>query len=105
MMPSLAARTSLIEHLRACGVQAVFHYVPLHLSPMGRKFGGKEGDCPVTEERAERLVRLPMFHELSADDQGRVIDAVTSWAGTSAAAGGGSHQKPARAEAAPSALP
>src|ERR1019366_4528931 len=45
LLPSLQARTALIAHLKTCGILAVFHYLPLHLSDMGRKFGGREGDC------------------------------------------------------------
>ena len=42
----------------------MFHYVPLHTSPMGAEFGYKKGDLPVTEDLAERLVRLPFYHEM-----------------------------------------
>lgn len=76
LMPSLEARTRLIAHLRERLILAVFHYLPLHLSAMGRTFGGHEGQCPVTEEVADRLVRLPLFFQLSDDDQARVIEAV-----------------------------
>jgi len=80
MLPSLAARTRLIEHLKARGILAVFHYQPLHLSDMGRKFGGQKGQCPVTEDVADRLLRLPLFHGLSVEDQGDVIAAVCGFA-------------------------
>lgn len=73
---SLTARTALIAHLRAAGILAVFHYLPLHLSPMGRGLGGAPGDCPVAEDISDRLVRLPLYHSLSDDDQGRVIAAL-----------------------------
>jgi dTDP-4-amino-4,6-dideoxygalactose transaminase len=76
LMPSLEARTRLLASLRARQVLAVFHYLPLHLSEMGRRFGGYEGQCPVTESVADRLVRLPLFFQLSDADQQRVIDAV-----------------------------
>jgi len=82
LMPSLEARTRLLAFLRARQVLAVFHYLPLHLSDMGRRFGGHEGQCPVTESIADRLVRLPLFYQLSDADQERVIDAVM--AGTEA---------------------
>ena len=58
------------------GIQAVFHYQPLHLSPMGRRFGGRAGDCPVTETVSDRLLRLPLFYELGDDEQEEVIDAI-----------------------------
>lgn len=80
LLPSLAARQALIAHLRARGILGVFHYLPLHLSPMGEQFGGKPGDCPVTESVSERLLRLPFFYTLSSDEQQRVIDGVRSFA-------------------------
>ena len=61
-----AARNSLIEALRGKGILAVFHYVPLHLSPMGEKFGCARGDFPVTEHEAARLARLPLFVDLAS---------------------------------------
>ncbi len=76
LMPSLEARTRLITHLRERLILAVFHYLPLHLSTMGRRFGGHDGQCPVTEDVADRLVRLPLFFQLNDEDQARVIEAV-----------------------------
>lgn len=76
IMPSAEARSELIESLRVKDINAVFHYVPLHTSRMGRLFGGAPGNCPVTEDVSERLVRLPFFNDLSEADQTRVIDAV-----------------------------
>jgi len=71
-----AERHTLIAHLNARGISAVFHYLPLHLSAMGRGFGGKPGDCPVTEDVSDRLVRLPLSAGLTEDEQRRVIAAV-----------------------------
>jgi dTDP-4-amino-4,6-dideoxygalactose transaminase len=79
LLPSLDARQSLIAHLRALGIVAVFHYQPLHLSEMGERFGGRRGDSPVTEEISDRLVRLPFYNDLSEQDQRAVIEAVESW--------------------------
>jgi dTDP-4-amino-4,6-dideoxygalactose transaminase len=79
LLPSLDARTRFLGHLRARSILATFHYQPLHLSDMGRRFGGVDGQCPVTEDVSERLVRLPFYFELGADDQARVLDAVTSF--------------------------
>jgi dTDP-4-amino-4,6-dideoxygalactose transaminase len=76
LLPSQSERDALIRHLRARGILAVFHYVPLHTSPMGLRFGGKPGQCPVTEDISARLIRLPFFNDLSVDDQSRVIEAV-----------------------------
>lgn len=61
---SATERGALLAHLKAAGVHAVFHYVPLHASPAGRKFGRSAGALPVTEDLAERLVRLPLFYNL-----------------------------------------
>ncbi|HXT24652.1 MAG TPA: dTDP-4-amino-4,6-dideoxygalactose transaminase [Candidatus Eisenbacteria bacterium] len=80
MMPTLAARQALIGHLKAREILAVFHYLPLHLSEMGRRWGGKEGDCPVTEAVSDRVVRLPFYNELSEADQARVVTAVSEFA-------------------------
>jgi len=76
LMPSLAARQALIAHLKDRGIMSVFHYQPLHLSAMGRRFGGKPGDCPVTEDSSDRLLRLPFYYGLTEDDQARVVNAV-----------------------------
>lgn len=73
LMPSEECRDRLIAYLRERGIHAVFHYLPLHLSAMGRQYGGKEGDCPVTEEISGRLVRLPLYYGLSEEDQAKVI--------------------------------
>ena len=76
VMPTAEQRTRLIGELKSKGILAVFHYLPLHLSAMGRRFGGQPGDCPVSESVSERLVRLPFYTSLSSEDQERVIDAV-----------------------------
>lgn len=80
LMPSLDARTALIEHMKARHILVVFHYQPLHLSEMGRRFGGRVGQCPVTEDVADRLVRLPLFYQLTDSDQTRVINGVRMFA-------------------------
>jgi dTDP-4-amino-4,6-dideoxygalactose transaminase len=76
LMPDLDARQRLIGYLREQGIYSVFHYLPLHLSDMGVKFGGKPGDCPVTERVSDQLVRLPFHNGLSHNDQEQVIDAI-----------------------------
>jgi dTDP-4-amino-4,6-dideoxygalactose transaminase len=73
LMPSLEDRQALIEHLRSRGILSVFHYLPLHLSDMGRKFGGHEGDCPVTKHVSDRLLRLPFYYDLTEADLARVV--------------------------------
>jgi dTDP-4-amino-4,6-dideoxygalactose transaminase len=79
MMPTLAARQALIAHLKGREILSVFHYLPLHLSEMGRRWGGKEGDCPVTEAVSDRVLRLPFYNELSESDQARVVKAVSEF--------------------------
>ena len=81
LLPSLDVRQALIAHLKAHGILAVFHYLPLHLSDMGRAFGGQVGDCPVTEDVSDRLLRLPFYNDLMEDEQMRVIHALNSFEG------------------------
>jgi len=81
LLPTDEARDRLIAHLKQRRILAVFHYVPLHLSPMGIRFGGRAGDCPVTESVSSRLVRLPFYNQLTRPDQNRVIEAVTDFTG------------------------
>lgn len=76
VMPSLEARQALIKHLKENGILSVFHYLPLHLSNMGARFGGKPGQCPVTERISDRLLRLPFYNDLSASDQAEVVDRI-----------------------------
>ena len=76
LMPSLELRQKLIQYLRDLGIYSVFHYLPLHLSDMGQRFGGKPGDCPVTEDVSDRLVRLPFHNGLSSSEQELTIEAI-----------------------------
>lgn len=81
LLPSLGQRQALIAHLRDHGILSVFHYLPLHLSEMGRRLGGMEGDCPVTEAISDRLLRLPFYNDLTEPDQARVVAAITQFGG------------------------
>lgn len=83
LLPTLEDRQALIGHLKARGILSAFHYLPLHLSKMGRQFGGREGDCPTTEEMSGRLLRLPFYNDLSEADQASVIDGVRGFNGWS----------------------
>jgi dTDP-4-amino-4,6-dideoxygalactose transaminase len=76
IFPALESRQAFIRHLRAQGIQAVFHYLPLHTSQMGARFGWREGDCPVTEQISDRLVRLPFYTALTSAEQEMVLDAI-----------------------------
>jgi dTDP-4-amino-4,6-dideoxygalactose transaminase len=81
LLPKLEERQALIAHLKSRGIYAMFHYLPLHLSAMGRKFGGSEGDCPVTEQISDHLLRLPFYNDLTEEDQDRVVAAITNFQG------------------------
>jgi dTDP-4-amino-4,6-dideoxygalactose transaminase len=81
LLPSPEWRQALIAHLKARGILSVFHYQPLHLSQMGRRFGGRPGDCPVTEDVSDRLLRLPFYTALTEADQARVVEAVCDFDG------------------------
>lgn len=76
LMPTLDERQRLIAGLKERGILSVFHYLPLHISPMGERFGGRPGDCPVTESVSDRLVRLPFFNDLTEAEQERVVAAI-----------------------------
>ena len=73
---SFDERTRLIQHLQAKGILAVFHYVPLHTSPAGRKYGRVCGDMGVTEDISARLLRLPLYYEMGDEDLSRVVASV-----------------------------
>jgi dTDP-4-amino-4,6-dideoxygalactose transaminase len=76
LMPSLEARQGLMARLRSKEILSVFHYLPLHLSEMGLRFGGRQGQCPVTEDVSDRLLRLPFYNRLSESEQDLVIETV-----------------------------
>ena len=76
IMPSLNIRTAFIEYLNENGIPALFHYLPLHLSGMGKKFGGKVGDCPITEDVSDRLVRLPFYNDISIENLKRIRETI-----------------------------
>ena len=81
IVPSFAYRQGLIAHLKQQGILSVFHYLPLNQSEMGRKWAAREMPCPVAEDLSARLLRLPFYNDLSEAEQGRVIEAVTSFRG------------------------
>ncbi len=76
LMPTLEERGALIQHLADQGIRSVFHYLPLHLSDMGQQFGGRPGDCPITEDVSDRLLRLPFYNDMSQEEQQLVIAAI-----------------------------
>ena len=83
LAPNLNARQAMLADLKAAGVTATFHYVPLHLSEMGQRYGGRPRQCPVSESISDRLIRLPLFYGLTDEEQETVIRAVQNTSLTS----------------------
>ncbi len=79
ILPSLEIRQALIEHLKSNGILSVFHYLPLNTSAMGVHFGGKPGDCPVTERVSECLIRLPFYNNLTEIEQSQVVESIQNF--------------------------
>ncbi|MEV4106443.1 dTDP-4-amino-4,6-dideoxygalactose transaminase [Nonomuraea sp. NPDC049695] len=80
LFPDIANRQAFIDHLAGRGVQALFHYQPLHCAPAGLRYGRPAtGGCPVTEQVADTLVRLPLFADLAEDDVAHVIEAARDY--------------------------
>ena len=77
----LAERTALIRFLKERDILAVFHYVPLHSAPAGERFGRFDGEDKYTTAESDRLLRLPMYYGLTAEDRNRVIAAVKEFYG------------------------
>ncbi len=78
---NLEERTALISYLKEHGVQAVFHYVPLHSAPAGLKFGRFNGEDVYTTSESDKLVRLPLYYGLAEEDRQTVIEAVNRFYG------------------------
>ena len=76
ILDSPEARDGLMDHLRRLGISAAFHFVPLHASPMGRRFGHRGGDLLVTEDLSRRLLRLPFYAEMDEETVSRVVAGV-----------------------------
>ena len=79
LLPTLELRQGLITHLRQQGIESVFHYLPLHLSEMGKRFSGRKGDCPVTERVSDQLVRLPFHNALTSAEQEQVVGTILGY--------------------------
>lgn len=72
-------RDGVMSHLKRNGISAVFHYIPLHSSAMGKKFGYAEGDLPRTEDLSARLLRLPFYPDITREEQLRVVSCVSEF--------------------------
>lgn len=78
VLPSEHKRDQIMKSLKANGIMAVFHYIPLHTSPMGTKIGYKKGDLPVTERIGSCLLRLPMYPGITTEEQDYVLEKLTN---------------------------
>ncbi len=76
LLSSREVRDSMEDFLAQQGVQAITHFEPLHSSPMGRKLGYGVGDFPVTESMAGRILRIPLFYEITSLQQTYVVDCI-----------------------------
>jgi dTDP-4-amino-4,6-dideoxygalactose transaminase len=77
LLPDAKIRNELLDFLKQRGIEAVFHYVPLHSSPMGRRFGYKDVDLPITEVLSGCLLRLPFYYEITEEEQKQVVEQLT----------------------------
>jgi dTDP-4-amino-4,6-dideoxygalactose transaminase len=73
LLADLDTRTALLDHLKRAGILAAFHYVPLHTSPVGMRFGYRAGMLPITEAVSDRQVRLPFYAGMSEADISTVV--------------------------------
>ena len=73
LLDSQIDRQTVLEALKSAGVNSVFHYVPLHSSPAGQRYGRVHGSMAVTDRQSERLIRLPLWVGLTHEQQDRVI--------------------------------
>lgn len=73
---NIQERTKLIEYLKSQGIQSVFHYIPLHIAPAGKKYGRFNGEDIYTTKESERLIRLPMYYKINPEDRNLVVDKI-----------------------------
>jgi len=76
LLPTAAMQTAVLASLTNDGISAVFHYVPLHSSPAGRRFARTSGELPVTDDVSKRLIRLPLWAGMSDEDVDQVVGAI-----------------------------
>lgn len=76
LLNSSEVRLALWEHLKQAGIQSTTHYVPLHSAPAGVKYGRASGSLKVTDDQANRLLRFPMYADLTTQEAQFIIDSV-----------------------------
>ena len=79
LVKDAATRARLIAHLKSRGILSVFHYVPLHSSPAGRKFGRAARPMTVTEDVSARLLRLPLYYELTEAEVAGIVGTIAQF--------------------------
>ena len=79
LLDSLTTRSQLIAHLKAQSIHPVFHYVPLHSSPAGRRYGRTGSSMQITDDLSERLLRLPVYYEMNMEEIARICDAIRAF--------------------------
>jgi len=79
VLPSSDYRDGIISHLKSRGILSVFHYVPLHSSEAGKKFGARPAECPVAEDMSARLLRLPFYNDITPQEQEMVVSQLSSY--------------------------
>jgi dTDP-4-amino-4,6-dideoxygalactose transaminase len=79
LLENEVVRAALIDYLRQRGIQAVFHYIPLHSSPMGKRLGNKNVHLPVTENLSRRLLRLPLYYDIEKHELEEVVTRITDF--------------------------
>ena len=75
----LDERTRLIDHLKSNGINPAFHYIPLHSSPAGIKYGRFHGEDRYTTKESERLLRLPMYYGLKVEEIEIIAETITKF--------------------------
>ena len=79
MLNDKETKSALEKYFKENDIQANSHYCPLHTSPMGKKYGYKEGDLPLTEEYYQRILRLPLYYDLTMDEVEKVCSTLKSF--------------------------
>lgn len=79
ILPTEKKRNELIKKFKDKKIEAPFHYIPLHISPMGEKFGYKKGDLPLTESYSSRLIRLPLFPDMTNAQVKEVLEVLKEY--------------------------
>jgi dTDP-4-amino-4,6-dideoxygalactose transaminase len=78
LLPDLETRNYLLDKLNSQGINAIFHYIPLHSSPAGRKYGKAQGDLKITRSVSERILRLPLWVGISHEKVAEIVSVIAN---------------------------